>query len=121
MRYFWNEGCIPQVTTADYHHANNPEIMFEIEEMHDLNAMWEAACSMDAAFPELIPDPQIFTDTVNLRLEDMNRYLTWLLQADPTKRPSVERVCLHMAANAIRKSLELGKRVFQDSISAVIV
>ena len=41
----------------------------------------------------------------------MNLCISWLLQTDATKRPSIEQVCLRMAANRIRKSLELGNNV----------
>lgn len=108
MRYSFNDGSPPQVTTINYRQANGLEPKLAPEEINDLNIMWEAACSMGVAFSELAPDTQFFTDAVDLRLEDMNRHLTWLLQVDPTKRPSIEQVCLQMAANAIRKSLELG-------------
>ena len=111
MRYFWNEQGCPQVSTANYLSANDAEIPFEEAELRDMKTMWEGASLLGATFPELVPDPQYFTDTVQLRLEDMNQHITWLLSKDPEKRPSIEHVCLHIGANAIRKSLELGRLV----------
>ena len=108
MQYMWNEVPAPQVSVANYPGANVPLIRFKAEEWRSLNTMWQGALLAGAAFPTLVPDQIYFTDSVQLRLEDMNQHIAWLLAKDPAKRPSIGDVCLHMGANAIRKSLELG-------------
>jgi len=116
MQYMQNEVSCPQVSIANYPQASIPEIRFEATELQALGAMWQGALLGGAAFPSLVPDQIYFTDSVQHRLEDMNQHIGWLLAKEPTKRPSIKDVCLHMAANAIRKSLELGNE-FVSTIS----
>lgn len=118
IRYSLNEGNPPHVTVLNYRQATARESELWADDINDLNIMRKVACSIGAAFPKLAPDPQFFTDTVSLHLEDMNRYLAWLLQVDPTKRPSIEQVCLHMASNTF---LELDHLVFRYAIWIIMI
>jgi serine/threonine protein kinase len=119
MRYMWNEVSCPQVSVANYPQASIPEIRFDAAEVRGLRAMWQGALLAGAAFPSLVPNQTHFTDSVQHRLEDMNQHISWLLAKEPAKRPSIKDVCLHMAANAIQKSLELGNE-FSDYPAEVI-
>lgn len=106
IRYFWNEDRCPQVSLDDQSILSLAPKKFNAATGRDLQAMWNAALSMKAAFPEFVPDVTHFTETIDLRLQDINGHIAWLLQTEPTKRPSIDQVCFHMGANSLRKQLE---------------
>ena len=122
MRYYWNEKRCPEVS-SDCQTLSSYLLPKKLSSktVKDLNDMWEVASTMGAIFPDFIPSSIYFTETPNLRLQDINMHIAWLLQIDHIKRPPIEQVCLHMGANLLRKQIELSVYPTRSQVSGKVL
>ena len=122
MRYYWNEKRCPEVS-SDCQTLSSYLLPKKLSSktVKDLNDMWEVASTMGAIFPDFIPSSIYFTETPNLRLQDINMHIAWLLQIDHIKRPPIEQVCLHMGANLHRKQIELSVYPTRSQVSGKVL
>jgi serine/threonine protein kinase len=105
MQYSLNQRRGPCVQAVQNTNLSIPLRPVTDAESTHFNQLWHATTTLDAHLNSLFQGLPL-RDITNMRLLELNRHLTSMLQPNPANRPAIDYASLNISASRIRCKME---------------